>query len=627
MKEGGIALFLMATYGEGDPTDSAVDFTKWLKATTKELDGSFADASAAAAGEAERGKPLSSSKLQYAVFGLGNRQYQYFNAMGKLTDARLEELGAKRFYTLGLGDDDADMEADWEQWRDGLWPALREIAPADGGAAGAAAGTGGNGAGSMPARRRGTSAESDVAGPDGAEIEELPSFPWEVEMLPAGAGASTSTSTEPTHAAGTAQMQSLAAAADMTARHFFQAVPVPILENRELRQASGVGSSTRHVEMDLKNTGLSYMTADNLHICPENDPQTVAIVANACGFDLNATISLVPAKDSPAGSSAAPLFPIPITVRTMLTRYVDLNGEPKRQLLGFLAQFASNAAEKQRLLLLASTTAQGKAEFKSWIKEAQRSVFELFINFPSVKPSLRAFIHIMPRLQPRAYTIASSALVQPSKVAIVASVVDAPKPGNDFSRRLKGVCSNHLLRKADDKYSPQRLWVLIKASTFRLSVDLKTPVIMIGPGTGIAPFRGFLQERSHLRSLGKTVGPSYLYFGCQDRNKDFIYKDELQAYVKDGTLNGLYTAFSREGPTKVYVQHLMTDKGEEIADLVLKQNASIYVCGATKMGHDVQAAVIDILHKHGKLADAAAAKAYAEEMKKGGRYTQELWSS
>lgn len=574
-------------------------------------------------------------------------------------------MGAARVYVLGLGDDDGDLEADFEQWRDGLWPALQAAAGAVD-ASPSSAGGSAAGAGAIDSRRRGT---SDGVGGDETELPDLPAFPWAVTPLPgppAGVSASAAASGEPTAPAGTPAAAAAASRADMSARHFFQAVPVPVAVNRELRQATGVGASTRHLELDLAGSGVSYMTADNLYVLPENEPELVARVAAACGFDLDSWLSLEPAAAGAGGdgTAPAPLFPAPVSVRTLLSRYVDLAGEPRKDLLGHLAHFAGAPAERSRLLRLASRA--GREEFTSWVRGSQRAVYELFDAFPSLKVPLAAFVHVMPRLQPRAYTIASSSLVQPSRVAIVASVLDAEKPGAEAGRRLRGVCSNYMLRSAgaaaggaaaaaapvsrgpgaaSPAASVPRMWVTVKPSTFRLPRDARTPVIMIGPGTGIAPFRGFLQERSHLRALGKAVGPAFLYFGCQARDRDFVYREELDGWVRDGTLSGLYTAFSREQERKVYVQHLLAERGAEVASLVVGQNASVYVCGATRMGHDVADALQAVLSMHpggGASAGAGAAgaegagavpmraeeaKAYLSRMHAEARYVQELWSS
>jgi NADPH-ferrihemoprotein reductase len=576
----------------------------------------------------------------------------------QLTDSRLEEMGASRVYVLGLGDDDGDLEADFEQWRDGLWPALQAAAGAD--ASPSSAGGSAAGAGAIDSRRRGT---SEGVGGDETELPDLPAFTWAVTPLPgppAGVSAAAAASGEPTAPAGTPAAAAAASRADMSARHFFQAVPVPVAVNRELRQATGVGASTRHVELDLAGSGVSYMTADNLYVLPENEPELVARVAAACDFDLDAWIGLEPAAAGAGGdgTAPAPLFPAPVSVRTLISRYVDLSGEPRKDLLGHLAHFAGAPAERARLLRLASRA--GREEFTSWVRGSQRSVYELFDAFPSLKVPLAAFVHIMPRLQPRAYTIASSSLVQPSRVAIVASVLDAEKPGAEAGRRLRGVCSNYMLRSAGTAAggavaspvsrgpgaaaaSVPRMWVTVKPSTFRLPKDARTPVIMIGPGTGIAPFRGFLQERAHLRALGKAVGPAFLYFGCQARDRDYVYREELDAWVRDGTLTGLYTAFSREQERKIYVQHLLAERRAEVADLIVGQNASVYVCGATRMGHDVADALQAILSTHpggGVVAGAADAvgpgaapmraedaKAYLSRMHAEARYVQELWSS
>lgn len=279
-------------------------------------------------------------------------------------------------------------------------------------------------------------------------------------------------------------------AAERASKHFWTSVPCPVVKNVELRQSTGVGASTRHVEIDIKGTGLSYKTADNLYICPENDSGVVAEVARALGFNLDQWFDLQPASSS---SSSAPLFPIPCTIRTALTRYCDLVGKVDHDLLHTLAAYATDPAEKQKLLRLCSK--DGKAEFHQWSVESQRGIFEVFSgrdSFKSLKMDLATFFAVIPRLQPRAYTIASSSSVQPTTIAVCASVLDAPKAGStsdggsDGGRRMRGVCSNTLLRASAPaaQQQQQQLQVYVRPSTFHLPADASTPVIMIGPGTG-----------------------------------------------------------------------------------------------------------------------------------------------
>jgi NADPH-ferrihemoprotein reductase len=361
--------------------------------------------------------------------------------------------------------------------------------------------------------------------------------------------------------------------------------------NRELRQVAGVGNSTRHVEIDLANTGVKYRTADNLYLCPDNDHSVVVAVAVALGYDLDMLFSLEPVK---AEDKPKPLFPTPCTVRTALTRYCDLGGKPRKELLQHLSTHASLEEERKRLALLASKA--GEHAFAEWVVKAERSVAEVLTSFPSLrgKLPLDVFFSIVPRLQPRAYTIASCSDVFPTSVHVCASVLDSPKPtpASDAAskgRRLQGVCSNYLLRLATEQ-SP-RVRMFVRPSTFHLPDDASKPVVLVGPGTGIAPMRAFLQERQWQRKQGKRVGSTIMFFGCKHRDEDYIYRDELEAYCRDGTITMLQTAFSREQAHKVYVQHLIEQQGETVWQAVAKQEGHVYVCGATRMGSDVMSAI------------------------------------
>lgn len=151
---------------------------------------------------------------------------------------------------------------------------------------------------------------------------------------------------------------------------------------------------------------------------------------------------------------------------------------------------------------------------------------------------------------------------------------------------------------------------------------------MIGPGTGIAPMRALIQEREHQAKLSSSQGLNVLFFGCRNRDIDYIYRDELEAYQSSGVLSELHLAFSRDGNKKVYVQHLISDptKGASLAKLVLQDNAYIFVCGGTAMGNDVFKAVAQQLEQHGNM-DASSALNTLENLQKAGRYVQELWSA
>lgn len=165
--------------------------------------------------------------------------------------------------------------------------------------------------------------------------------------------------------------------------------------------------------------------------------------------------------------------------------------------------------------------------------------------------------------------------------------------------------------------------VFVRSSGFHLPTDPAAPVIMVGPGTGLAPFRAFLQEMAAPGATSRT-GHVKLYFGCRRPNEDYLYQQELEGYLNGGTLSSLRIAFSRAQANKVYVQHYVRDDGAELWKL-LQQGGHVYICGATTMGRDVVAALQEGIATHGKMAAEAAAK-YVKEMQAQGRLVQELWS-
>jgi NADPH-ferrihemoprotein reductase len=340
------------------------------------------------------------------------------------------------------------------------------------------------------------------------------------------------------------------------------------------------------------------------------------------GLDLNQWFVL----ENTDRSEEKQLFPTPCTIRSALTYFTDLNGAPSRSLLERLSKFATMPEHRARLVQLASK--EGKDEFQRYVTERKMCVAEIFETYPSFKlneSNLGPFFEVMPRLKGREFTISSSALVQPTRVAITVGVIQEDKPGEPSGRVLKGVASTYLKEVCTLGALPH---VFVKESTFKMPAEASVPIILIGPGTGIAPMRAFLQERKHqIATLGRAkVGESVLFFGCRREDEDFIYKDELLQYVRDGVLSKLHTAFSRQHAQKVYVQHLL-DKEKKNVWALLSKGAHVYVCGATGMGKDVHTTLTNICLEEGKMQSLDQAKDLIKQLQQSGRYIQELWSS
>jgi sulfite reductase alpha subunit-like flavoprotein len=264
------------------------------------------------------------------------------------------------------------------------------------------------------------------------------------------------------------------------------------------------------------------------------------------------------------------------------------------------------------MLFLASV--EGKEEYEA----ESYSVFEVLDKFPSCEVPFAHFLELCPKIQPRFYTIASSAKVNPTSIHITVTVARQEKTRG---RVHEGVASTYLasLRPGKDVCA-----VFVRASSFRLPRPIATPIIMIGPGTGVAPFRAFWQELKALQSEGVKTGPIELYFGCRYEQKDFIYKDEIQECA-DSTFTKLHIAFSRDQDKKVYVQDLMAAQHETLWQLVDERNAHIYVCGGTAMGRSVRESFLKMAETHGGL-NATNAGLYLKNLQDRHRFIQELWA-
>ena len=249
-----------------------------------------------------------------------------------------------------------------------------------------------------------------------------------------------------------------------------------------------------------------------------------------------------------------------------------------------------------------------------------RGLAELLEAFPSAQPPWVALLELVPKLSPRYYTISSSPAAATDTVHLTVKVLREPMRGGAAGRTKVGVCSTQL----GDLAPGDSAVVFVRSSGFALPKDPATPVIMVGPGTGVAPFRAFLQQMAADKGAEPRTGPTWLYFGCRREEEDYIYREELEGHLAAGTLARLRLAFSRAQAAKVYVQHLVRDDGAELWAM-LQRGGHVYICGGTLMGRDVVEALSGAVARHGALGPEGAAK-YLKEMEAGGRLVKELWS-
>ncbi len=366
--------------------------------------------------------------------------------------------------------------------------------------------------------------------------------------------------------------------------------PAKLGTNRKLT-APGSAKDTRHFEVDISGSGLSYEVGDSLGVFPTNNPALVEELLAVLGLG----------GEEPVVDPNAQ----PTTLREALTRFYVIT-EPDKKLLSMIAEKDPSAAK-----FLPMVKPEGKADLDAYLYG--REVIDALLEYPAAKFTAEEFVKVLRKLQPRLYSIASSPKAYPTAVHLTVAAVRFESNG----RNREGVCSTFLADRAET--APVPVFVHT-AKHFRVPEDPATPVIMVGPGTGIAPFRAFLQERKAAGGSGKN----WLFFGDQKAATDFLYQEELEAYQKEGILHQLSVAFSRDQAEKVYVQHRMLEQASELYSW-LEAGAYFYVCGdASRMAKDVDTALHQVAEKAGGKSPEEAA-AYVEELKKLKRYRKDVY--
>jgi sulfite reductase (NADPH) flavoprotein alpha-component len=353
----------------------------------------------------------------------------------------------------------------------------------------------------------------------------------------------------------------------------------------------GSAKDTRLVVLDLKGSGIAYKAGDALGVYPENCPDLVQDVIEA----LHAS-----GAEDVGGWDGQPA-----SLRDALARDYTIT-RPSPVLVELLADRATDSAEKAALAALRDDDADtgGPA----------LQVLDLLRRFPSARVAPDDFVSALSPLAPRLYSISSSPLAHPGQAHLT---VGAVRYTNDGGRPCKGVASTFL---ADGLRPGMKVRVFLHASHKFGLCDGSRPIVMVGPGTGIAPFRAFLQERAAARAVGK----SWLLFGDQRSDCDFLYRDELEQYRRAGVLTRLDTAFSRDQGAKVYVQNRMLEHAAELWSW-LEAGAAFYVCGdAQHMAADVDKALRQVIAAEGKLSPAEADQ-YVSEMVRAGLYQRDVY--
>ncbi|WP_066250327.1 sulfite reductase subunit alpha [Neobacillus drentensis] len=364
-----------------------------------------------------------------------------------------------------------------------------------------------------------------------------------------------------------------------------------VLRNVNLN-GSDSNKETRHIELSLEGSGFSYVPGDALGIIPSNDPDLVASILEEMHWDEEAVVTINKQGET-------------LPLAEALTNYFEITLLSKK-VLQQAAAFTENE-ELQTLLLIENAT-----QLKAYCYG--RDLLDMLREFGPWKATAQEMVAILRKMTPRLYSIASSMAANPEEVHLTIGAVRYTAHGRD----RKGVCS---ISFAERLKEGDTIPVFVQANKhFHLPESSDQDIIMVGPGTGIAPFRSFLQERA----VNKGTGRSWLFFGDQHVASDFLYQDELEKYQQDGVLTKLDAAFSRDTAQKVYVQNKMLEHSKELFEW-LEKGAYFYVCGDKEyMAKDVNETLINIIENEGSMSHEEA-EAYLKDMQKQGRYQRDVY--
>ncbi|XP_009637048.1 methionine synthase reductase [Egretta garzetta] len=631
-------VIVISTTGTGDPPDAAREFVKKIQDTTL--------------------PPDHFAHLQYGLLGLGDSEYTFFCNGGKTVDRRLQALGAQHFYGTGLADDCVGLELVVDPWIDGLWLALekvfllqkeKEVM-------------------SNSAASSSLSAAPHVGHELSSEVQNLKledervrssdvptQKPVDVHLV------ASTRDTEPSlvHSVPPVSQSALnipALPPEYIEVEFQDAhgenphlsslisggttFEVPVTKAIQLSREDAIKTALL-LELDIANTVFDYQPGDAFCvICPNNVNEVEELLRILGLSEKGEYFVCIKVKQGTKKKGAAHPQHIPerSTLKFILTWCLEIRAIPKKAFLRALVECTSDAGEKRRLQELCSR--QGASDYTRFIRDSNVCLLDLLHAFPSCKPSLNLLIEHLPKLQARSYSVSSSNLYQPGKLWFLFNIVEFPAcPARPVSR--KGVCTGWLAELVAPLLHPNNNTLDTKGgssltekisifarpnNTFHLPADPSVPFMMVGPGTGISPFIGFLQHRQKLREehTDWEFGETWLFFGCRHQDRDYLFKDELRCFLENGTLTHLKVCFSRDSSTAEvappkYVQDV-------IRLYAMKETGYFYVCGDKKhMADGVSDAVVDILSMEMEVDKLEAMKILAM-LREAKRYLQDVWS-
>ncbi|KAK9297866.1 hypothetical protein QLX08_008617 [Tetragonisca angustula] len=517
------------------------------------------------------------SNVRFAVFALGSSAYPNFCAFGRYVDNLLGELGGERLLKLAQGDEMCGQEQAFRKWAADTFTVACETFCLDD-----------------------DDTLLEVALSLGSEALSAATVRFvEAEPQPIGKA--------------------------LSKCHNRNVTTCNMFRKTNLSGDSSSGTTLLLELDDMASMEISYKPGDHLGVFACNRSELVEAILKRVQtpFDLNTPIELQVQKQSHTPNGIVKTWMahdryLPNSLRILLKRFLDITTPPTPNLLRYFASIATNPKEQAQLNLLSSDS----AAYEDWRHWKFPNLVEVLDEFPSVTPfAPLLLLHLTP-LQPRFYSISSSPNVHQGQIHLTVATVQYKTQGGSGPVHY-GVCSNYLREISDG----EPLYVFVRsAPNFYMPIEQKAPMILVGPGTGIAPFRGFwyhrlaeMKQRPDLK-----YGKVWLFFGCRQRNLD-LYRQEKEEMVKAGVLDKVFLALSREpGLKKTYVQDLIQAEASQIYDMLIYEGGHFYVCGDCTMAEDVYQTLKHIIQTHGEMTDKQV-EAYMLSLRDENRYHEDIF--
>ncbi|CAL4158683.1 unnamed protein product [Meganyctiphanes norvegica] len=652
-----------STTGDGDPPETARKF--WRKVHKKDQSTDHL------------------KHLSYTVLGLGDTNYTDFCNFGKTIDKKLQMLGAERFYPCGWADDGTGLEIVIEPWIEALIPSLQKHLTScsasyidkddislecqknsiDREAVCNGSNIEKNGVvesnksvenifESNPVNER--EAISDVVLKyklDAYSEDELNQLPIKCCSFSSDAKLTLPVCPAPyllityKDASDTVTLEEKNQNGAPFPSAASEVMHVHVASIKELTTQNAVKTALA-VDLELSDYDqLNFEPGDSFGVIVRNNRPEVDLMLVLLRLQdvADKYYELTVDPNSKRKTGAVPNYiPLMGTIRNILESCLDIRSVPKKTFLRALVEHTSDVSEKRRLQELVSK--EGTTEYSKYIRNGTLGLIDLLNIFRTCKPPITTIIEHLPRLLPRAYSICSSPLVSKTKVTFAFNVVDIPK-SDAFTFSRQGICtgwfSKHISEDSDlnlkmEKLSIEKKYIQVGMylrtnQKFRLPHNISVPIIMVGPGTGVAPFVGFIEQREALNESSENIipGESWLFYGCRHKERDFLFREKLEKFVERKALNNLCVCYSRdeqaEGSPR-YVQDNINKHGDELSVLIMDKEAVVYVCGDAKnMAKSVFDSFVNILIKHKELSELDARK-YMAQLQIDNRYLQDVWA-